>query len=139
MKQQYSAGVVLFKMNNSEPHFLLLQYLSGHWGLAKGKIEGGETKHQAALRELHEETGLTAEIIPGLEKRFEYQFYDQTKTFVKKTVYFFVAQAHEGEVKLSREHTDFVWVPFNDAIVKVTHDNVRNVLYAAKDFIEKSK
>jgi len=37
----------------------------GPWGFAKGKIDKGETQEQAALREVEEEIGIVARIIPG--------------------------------------------------------------------------
>lgn len=37
----------------------------GPWAFAKGRIDEGETKEQAALREVEEEIGIVAKIIPG--------------------------------------------------------------------------
>jgi 8-oxo-dGTP pyrophosphatase MutT (NUDIX family) len=37
----------------------------GPWAFAKGRIDDGETKEQAALREVEEEIGIVAKIIPG--------------------------------------------------------------------------
>lgn len=37
----------------------------GPWAFAKGKIDEGETKEQAALREVEEEIGIVAKIVPG--------------------------------------------------------------------------
>jgi 8-oxo-dGTP pyrophosphatase MutT (NUDIX family) len=44
---------------------LLLQQRSdgGQWGLPGGSVEIGESLHQAVVREVHEETGLT--VVPG--------------------------------------------------------------------------
>jgi 8-oxo-dGTP diphosphatase len=39
-------------------------FLPGHWGIPCGKLDFGETPEQAALRELHEETGLHAALSP---------------------------------------------------------------------------
>jgi 8-oxo-dGTP pyrophosphatase MutT (NUDIX family) len=37
----------------------------GPWAFAKGRIDKGETQEQAALREVEEEIGIVARIIPG--------------------------------------------------------------------------
>jgi mutator protein MutT len=135
MKQLYSSGVVVFAEQEGEVKYLLLQHIAGHWSFPKGKMEGGETKQQAGLRELQEEAGIDAELLPGFEKRFTYQFYDTHKNLVKKTVYFFVGRASGSEIKLSEEHQHFAWVPFNEAFTLVTHDNARDVLCSAHQFI----
>ena len=87
MKHQYSAGIIIYKKENNTILYLLLQYGAGHWDFPKGKIEAGETKEEAALRELKEETDLTAQIDGNFEETIQYIFmYDHEKTI--KTVYF---------------------------------------------------
>ena len=51
-----SCGIVLFREEEGTRQFLLLHYPSGHWDLAKGHVEEGETEHETATRELLEET-----------------------------------------------------------------------------------
>ncbi|CUH76060.1 Putative mutator protein MutT4 [Tritonibacter multivorans] len=58
------AIAVLCEDINDAPHVLLVQRgkapNAGFWGFPGGHVELGETASDAALRELHEETGLTA-------------------------------------------------------------------------------
>ena len=55
MREEISAGgVVLF--GNA---ILLLRKFNGDWVLPKGRIEAGEQKKEAALREVLEETNLS--------------------------------------------------------------------------------
>jgi len=49
-----AAGGVVFNPKNE----ILFIYRRGHWDLPKGKIDPGETKEEAAVREVLEETGL---------------------------------------------------------------------------------
>lgn len=49
-----AGGGVVFN-NHGE---ILMIYRLGHWDLPKGKIEKGETKELAAIREVQEETGI---------------------------------------------------------------------------------
>jgi bis(5'-nucleosidyl)-tetraphosphatase len=53
----FSSGFLLFRKQNLL-QFLLMKH-PGRWDLPKGHLDPGETKEQAALRELCEETGLS--------------------------------------------------------------------------------
>jgi len=73
MREQKSAGIVLFRNDSDKNEFLLLNYPQGHWDFVKGKVEKGETPHETALRETKEETGITnIEFIDGFEESVEY-------------------------------------------------------------------
>jgi len=156
MKHLYSAGIVTYirEEHPTSPHlahkvsestarlrrtseilYLLLRYGAGHWDFPKGKIEKGETKQEAALRELMEETGLTAKIDTGFEETFEYIFTDYDKQLAKKTVYFFIGEAHSTKIKLSFEHTDYQWLQYEKAIEQLTYDNAKVLLKKAHKYI----
>ena len=131
MEHQHSAGVLVFDKNK----VLLLQYLQGHWDFPKGHVEAGETPEEAALRELLEETGLTAEIIPGFRETISYSFGSHNR--IKKDVVFFLGTTNSAEVRLSHEHQGFAWLPFEDALKKVTFENARSLLKKAHIFLNK--
>lgn len=129
-----SAGLVVFTIVNGHRHYLLLHYPHGHWDLVKGKLEAGETKKQAAIRELQEETGLSAAIIEGFERSFSYNLTHQGKP-AHKTVSFFIAQALTANVRLSHEHTDFAWLLYEQAVARLSFDNAQNLLVEAERFL----
>src|SRR5437762_5542953 len=108
MEQVYSAGIIVYRIENETVEYLLLQYGAGHWDFAKGKMEPGETKHETALRELHEEAGITATIEPDFEENFSYIFHNYDKKLAQKTVYFFVGPATTTDITLSHEHVDYI-------------------------------
>jgi bis(5'-nucleosidyl)-tetraphosphatase len=128
MKHQYSAGIIVYTKEKNIILYLLLKYGAGHWDFPKGKIEKGETKQQAALRELKEETDLTAHIDDNFEETIQYIFTDMDGKKTQKTVYFFTGHALTTDVKLSHEHTDFAWLPYKDALEKLTYDNAKEIL-----------
>src|SRR5579863_5026828 len=127
MKHLFSAGIIVYRIENEQIEYLLLQYEAGHWDFAKGKIEKGETKEEAALRELHEEASLSADIEPNFEETFSYIFHDYDKQLAQKTVYFFVGKATHHKVVLSHEHIDYKWLPYKDALEQLTYDNAKEV------------
>lgn len=136
MRELLSAGVVIYRVFDNQIEYLLLHHIVGHWDFAKGKIEAGETKEQAALRELHEEAGLRTELEPGFIDSISYSFVDRSGQPTKKTVYFFLGRVHDEQVVLSHEHKNFIWLPYDQAYAKMTFDTARRVLQKAHEFIK---
>lgn len=138
MKKYISAGIVTYFQDGPDREYLLLRYRTGHWDFPKGKMEAGETIEQAAHRELKEETGLEATILPDFSDSLSYQFtdYDGAQTF--KEVIFFVGKTQEKEIQLSAEHIDFMWLGYEQALQRLTYQNARNVLINAEKFLTDS-
>ena len=60
-----SCGVIPFRQVDGQTEVLLVfEHFSQCWSLPKGHMEAGETEEQTAQRELFEETGLQARLIP---------------------------------------------------------------------------
>jgi len=135
MREQKSAGIVLFRNDSDKNEFLLLNYPQGHWDFVKGKIEQNETSHETALRETKEETGISnIEFVNGFEESVEYDFRFKNEDIHKKVI-FFLAKTSEKKIRLSHEHNDYLWLGYNDALKKTTFRNAKNVLSKANEFL----
>ena len=135
MREQKSAGIVLFRNDSDKNEFLLLNYPQGHWDFVKGKIEQNETSHETALRETKEETGISnIEFVNGFEESVEYDFRFKKEDIHKKVI-FFLAKTDEKKIRLSHEHNDYIWLGYNDALKKTTFRNAKNVLSKANEHL----
>ncbi len=52
-----------------------------------------------------------------------------------KEAVFFLAETKERDVKLSFEHIGFEWLPYEEAVKKLTYDNAKKVLEKAEQFL----
>lgn len=90
------------------------KYMGGTWQLISGGIEpDGETAWKAAVREVHEETGLVvAELyrLPGLA-----QFYRSDVDAVCLSPYFAALVAAGAQEVCNPEHSALRWVPIAQA------------------------
>ena len=96
-----SCGVLPYRMKNGTQEFLLVyETYSKCWSLPKGHMEAGETDVQTALRELMEETGLTAKLDTTRAASIEYPI----SPFARKQVAFYLGEVagipkvREGEI-----------------------------------------
>ena len=138
MIEETSAGIVLFRKDNSKILFLLLHYPSGHWDFVKGKMEKGESFHQTAIRETREETGITDIVfLDDFEEWIEYNFQYQGELVHKKVV-FYLAETKSKEVSISHEHLDYTWVDYQTAMEKTTFDNAKSILTKSKSLLNKT-
>ncbi|MGM0509606.1 MAG: bis(5'-nucleosyl)-tetraphosphatase [Thermoplasmatota archaeon] len=136
--EERSAGVLLFRKEEVR-RYLLLHYPAGHWDYPKGHIEENETEKDAAVRELREETGVKEEefeLIDGFKETIDY-FYKKRGELSHKQVIYLLGKTDKEKVKISREHQGHIWLPYDEAIDKLTFKNARDVLKEAKKFIEK--
>ena len=135
MIKETSAGIVLYRKENAKNLFLLLHYPSGHWDFVKGKMEKNETTHETAIREAKEETGITdIAFAENFEEWIEYNFKYQGE-LVQKKVVFFLAETKTKEIKISHEHSGYIWMDYNSSMEKTTFDNAKTVLTKAQKLL----
>lgn len=80
-----SCGVIPVRLRGGKREYLLLLQTNDCWSFPKGHMEAGETEQQTALRELREETGLTAKVLSEQAASCEYTLTPHTR---KQVVYF---------------------------------------------------
>lgn len=128
-KKERSAGVVVFRMDETSAQraYLLLDY-GRYWDFPKGHVEIGEDDRTAAMRELHEETGISQiEWIDDFKREIRY-FFRKQESLIDKTVVFFLARTAETKVTISHEHVTGGFFPFPDAIQRLRYPNARELL-----------
>ena len=83
------------------------------WSMPKGHLEPGETAKVAAVREVHEETGIEAHVI-GTLGTIDFWFMSQDRR-VHKTVHHYLLEADGGELSdADAEVVEVAWFPLHD-------------------------
>ncbi len=131
-----SCGIVVFREGgHGEREYLILKYPSGHFDFVKGHVEEDESEHETATRELLEETGISdIEYVDGFRVEISY-IYKRKGKMSNKQVVFFLGKTEMKDVKISFEHLDFHWMPFDAAFNKATFDNAKNLLRKSEELL----
>lgn len=109
-----AAGGIVF----NDQREILFIYRRGHWDLPKGKIDPGETREEAAVREIQEETGLEVVNLGPFFAETYHTYRDRQNKRVLKITYWFemttpdqklIPQASEGiELAVWRSPDEFL-------------------------------
>ncbi|WP_026360527.1 NUDIX hydrolase [Amycolatopsis nigrescens] len=101
------------------------------WSLPKGHIEDGETTEQTAVREVKEETGISAHVLTSLGT-IDYWFVAERRR-VHKTVHHFILEAAGGELSDEDvEVTEVAWVPLDELEAKLAYADERTLVRKAR-------
>ena len=80
-----------------------------YWELPGGRMEFGETPEETLLRELAEETGLSAKILCPLQT---WNFFREETTQIVGVT--FLCKATTNAVRLSDEHEAYAWIHLDE-------------------------
>ena len=104
----------------------------GLWQCVTGKIEADEPAWKTAVRELKEETGLTP--INMFVADHVSQFYEANKNRMNLIPVFGI-EVESDEVKLSDEHSKFVWADFDFAFKKLVWRGQKDGLFSVNNML----
>lgn len=129
-KSEKSCGIIL---HNEKNEYLIIRHLAGHWDFPKGHVEHNETEEETALREILEETGLDATILPGFRETVNYMI----RGHIPKEVVYFIGRPASDQVRMQPEEvTDYAFLPYAEARERLTFESNRQLLDKAQAFVE---
>ncbi len=117
-----------------EDRVLLLKRVSAPFTYAPpgGKLERDEDPIAGLLREIDEETGLTAHVLGVAHTWFGSISAGKPQLLCIN----YVAESGEGDVRLSDEHTDFVWASREDILTNKVQTRNEGYGYRPEGILE---
>lgn len=137
----YQVLVIVFRQNRGVLEYLLLKRAdSAVWQWVAGGGEAGETPKEAAIREMREETGISACDLISLDSETRIPVVDVTGSFtwgrevlVIPEYAFACEVAHDACISLSSEHTSFEWLTYEEAASRLNWDSNKTALWETNE------
>ena len=138
MEHEKSCGAVIFRVGNGI-QYLLLHYEAGHWDFVKGHVEKGESEEETVKREILEETGLGSNtFLNDFRERIDYFYRRRGRLVSKEVIFYLVKNTGEEQVKISGEHIGYDWLPYHDALDRLTYKNAKETLRKAEEHLQRT-
>ena len=122
----HSAGAVLYTVIDGERRYVLVREKNGSYGLPKGHVEPGETLAQTALREIREETGVTA-ILRAAEPAMVDE-YPIAGGDIKRVSWFVARYADQTPLADRTQVLGVLVLPIDAALRTLTYGSTREIL-----------
>lgn len=96
--------------------------------------EAGEKTEETAVREVLEETGIQAKIIKKIDYGKSMYEVDGEKIF--KITTYFLMEYEKGEPMENDEVETVLWLPFTEALDKLSYSNEKKILQKASELLQ---
>jgi 8-oxo-dGTP pyrophosphatase MutT (NUDIX family) len=138
-KAQVSAGGVAYRKRKQTIEVVLISVgENARWQLPKGLLKKDESREQAALREVREETGIETTVIDLIDT-IEYWYHTQSRgqrVRFHKFVHFYLLKYRSGTTKdHDTEVNEACWMNIDKAHDILTFKSERNTIAKAKAMI----
>ena len=118
------AGAIII---NNHQEVAIVSQNHDSWSLPKGHIDPGESKIDAAKRELYEETGIKNAILIkyiGKYGRYKIGLDGQDDKSEHKTIFIYLFKSNQKKLEPIDPHNpEAKWVPYKKVEKKLTHPN----------------
>lgn len=133
---EHSAGGAVYKRENGQVLWLVqVRAGYGYWQIPKGHLEKGESAAEAAVREVTEESGITARFIAALSP-MEYSYMVEGTRRHKKVEWFLMEYVSGSTDNFDpKEVSAAAFVPFADALQRIEFLSEKDILIEANQFI----
>ncbi len=137
-----AAGGVVLNSNNE----ILLIFRKGKWDLPKGKLDPGETKRRAAIREVKEETGVkkirvlqSLKLFAGKQTCTYHSYIDNEVACLKSSYWFLMRTSDTGMLipQLEEDIVQAEWVGRDQLreYMENSYGSVRDIIDVAQTII----
>lgn len=145
MKYRRGLFIIIYAIVKGKPQYLVLKrklHWVG-WEFPKGGRRVYETKSMTAKRETKEETGLKILKMKKFNLSGEYKYskkYPDRKGFDGQSYEaVFAVEVKKSKVQLDkREHSDYRWMNFAEAVRKLKWQNQKRCLRIVNDFLREN-
>ena len=136
MRAPFQILAIPYKQDNEILYGLFQRSDMGQWQFIAGGGEDDETPKEAAIREIHEEASVkvtdvielvSMAYVPANVISEKHRLYWSKDTYVLPEYHF--AFECDGEIQISKEHSKYIWVGYEEAMEKLTWDSNKTALY----------
>jgi len=138
-----SVFIVTYSKSKNKISYLILKrklHWKG-WEFPKGGIKSFETKKRAIKREIKEETGLNSLKIKKFNVSGKFKYHKKFKDrpgFIGQSFSLYSCEIPKKKIKFDKkEHSDYKWMNFKEAMKKLKWTNQRKSLKRVNDYLLK--
>jgi len=127
MKLEQAFGVIPVRKHGESWQVFVVKRTEGFWEFPKGHPDEEETEIESAVRELKEESGLTADNLLRKEPFIIHYQYQKNHRLQSKSVRYYLFTA-SGNIALQEEEVvEGKWVDLQEATQILTYDTCKSI------------